>query len=59
MKIINGENASSGDFDFMTALFMQGRFFCGGVLLDNTTVLTGAHCSPLHMEWHHCRLLRA
>ncbi|KAI7837488.1 hypothetical protein COHA_008679 [Chlorella ohadii] len=44
MKIINGDDAVAGQFDFMVALFMNGRFFCGGVLLDNSTVLTAAHC---------------
>lgn len=41
MKIINGAVASAGEFDFMVALFANSKFFCGGVLLDNATVLTG------------------
>ena len=51
LKIINGDNVTSSEFDFMVALFQQvpgrqPRFFCGGVLLDNTTVLTGAPAPP-------------
>jgi secreted trypsin-like serine protease len=47
LKIINGYNVTNSEFDFMVALFQQvpgrqPRFFCGGVLLDNATVLTGA-----------------
>lgn len=41
MKIINGAEVLNSEFDFMAALLNGGRFFCGGVLLDNTTVLTG------------------
>lgn len=41
-KIINGDEVTSADFNFMTALFMDGRFFCGGVLISSDTVLTGA-----------------
>lgn len=42
LKIINGEQAPVGQFGFMVALLQQGRFFCGGTLLDANTVLTGA-----------------
>jgi hypothetical protein len=42
LKIINGEQAPVEQFGFMVALLQQGRFFCGGTLLDALTVLTGA-----------------
>jgi trypsin len=44
LKIINGEQAPVEQFGFMVALLQQGRFFCGGTLLDALTVLTAAHC---------------
>lgn len=44
-RIVNGEDATSGEFPSMVSL--HGRFdnhICGGVLLNQTTVLTAAHC---------------
>lgn len=41
MKIINGDPAPATDYGFMVALLQNGRFFCGGTLLDATSVLTG------------------
>jgi hypothetical protein len=44
-RIINGQVAVAADFAFMVALLLQGQQFCGGTLLDETTVLTGTRCS--------------
>ncbi|EFY89440.1 trypsin-like protease [Metarhizium acridum CQMa 102] len=44
-RIVKGENAKEGDFPFMVSVWSD-RGQCGGVLLDNTTVLTAAHCLP-------------
>ncbi|KAM3547955.1 hypothetical protein MY1884_009374 [Beauveria asiatica] len=45
-RIIGGEEAKDGDFPFIVSLSRsaQGSHYCGGTLLDSTTVLTAAHC---------------
>jgi trypsin len=46
-KIVNGVAVSSIDkYPWMTYLELkESNSFCGGVLLDSTTILTAAHCS--------------
>jgi trypsin len=45
-KIVGGEDAVEGDFPYIVSLQYEnaGRHFCGGSLLDSTTVMTAAHC---------------
>lgn len=44
-KIVGGEFAQLGDVPFQVSLQLPGSgHFCGGSLLDNSTVLTAAHC---------------
>lgn len=46
-RILEGEPAPEAEWGFMTALVSRvdnRTVLCGGALLDNTTVLTAAHC---------------
>jgi trypsin len=43
--IVGGVPAVAGDFPFIVSLQKNGQHFCGGSLLDSTTVLTAAHCA--------------
>lgn len=47
-RIIGGEEAKDGDFPFIVSIGSSAEglsgHICGGTLLDNTTVLTAAHC---------------
>ncbi|KAF3048346.1 hypothetical protein E8E12_011711 [Didymella heteroderae] len=43
--IVGGVPAVAGDFPFIISLQKNGAHFCGGSLLDSTTVLTAAHCA--------------
>jgi hypothetical protein len=45
MKIISGQPAPALPYAFMVALITESSFFCGGTLLDATTVLTGGCAS--------------
>ncbi|KAJ4984206.1 trypsin A chain (extracellular trypsin protease) [Stagonosporopsis vannaccii] len=43
-QIVGGVPAVAGDFPFIVSMQINGQHFCGGSLLDSTTVLTAAHC---------------
>ncbi|KID81312.1 extracellular trypsin protease [Metarhizium guizhouense ARSEF 977] len=47
-RIIGGEEANDSDFPFIVSIGSSAEglsnHICGGTLLDNTTVLTAAHC---------------
>ncbi|WP_162873018.1 S1 family peptidase [Austwickia chelonae] len=42
--IVGGTPAKDGEFPFMVSLQLNGESFCGGSLINSTTVLTAAHC---------------
>nr|CAD7407042.1 unnamed protein product [Timema cristinae] len=44
-RIVNGNQASRGQFPHQAALYLDGRSFCGGSLISTTWVLTAAHCT--------------
>jgi secreted trypsin-like serine protease len=46
-RIINGREARPFSYPFIVSLQGNGRHFCGGSLLDSTTVLTAAHCTDI------------
>ena len=41
---MQGSNAPVGYYPWQAALFYDGDFFCGGALIDETHVLSAAHC---------------
>ncbi|XP_062549999.1 serine protease SP24D-like [Armigeres subalbatus] len=43
-KIVGGQFAERHQFPYQIALFFQGRFRCGGSIIDRKWVLTAAHC---------------
>lgn len=43
-KVISGTEAIPGDWGWSVSLSINGRHFCGGVLIDNSTVVSAAHC---------------
>lgn len=52
-RIVGGEDAEEGQFPSIVRVYPMvrtsryNRSFCGGALLDSTTVLTAAHCFDL------------
>ncbi|XP_056256779.1 serine protease 1-like [Seriola aureovittata] len=45
-KIVGGQSAVPGAWPWQASLYMNGIFFCGGSLINNQWVLTGAQCFP-------------
>merc|ERR1719295_151620 len=43
-QIVGGEEATAHSFPWMAALFVDGKYFCGGSLISEEWVLTAAHC---------------
>ena len=43
-KIIGGRNAYDGEFPYQVSLRMTLRHICGGSIIDETHILTAAHC---------------
>ena len=43
-RIIGGQEANKGSHPWMAAIWTDGKFKCGGSLLNNEWVLTAAHC---------------
>ncbi|XP_046456625.1 cell wall protein DAN4-like [Daphnia pulex] len=48
-KIVNGVPAASGDFPYMSVLYLNG-YLCGGTLIGPSQVLTAAHCLYDHTQ---------
>lgn len=44
-KIVGGQVATAGDFNWMVNLRTNGRFFCGCSLINSIWLLTAAHCT--------------
>ena len=42
--IVGGVPATAGEFPFIVSFQKSGQHFCGGSLIDSTTVLTAGHC---------------
>ena len=43
-RIINGQEASPGEFPHQVTLLRNGYHTCGGSVISNGWVLTAAHC---------------
>lgn len=43
-SVVQGTNAPVGYYPWQAALFFDGEFFCGGSLIDESYVVTAAHC---------------
>ena len=46
-RIINGENAEQGKYQFFASLTSGGEHSCGGTLIAPDMILTAAHCQGL------------
>jgi len=44
-RIVGGWEAIPNQYPWMAALFIDDLYFCGGSLIDETHVLTAAHCT--------------
>ncbi|KAJ9580604.1 hypothetical protein L9F63_024219 [Diploptera punctata] len=44
-KIVNGQQATRGQFPYQAAVYLDSSSFCGGSLISTTFVLTAAHCA--------------
>ena len=43
-KIVGGEMATIGDWGWQVAMNRNGKFICGGSLINRQWILTAAHC---------------
>ncbi|CAB3239924.1 unnamed protein product [Arctia plantaginis] len=55
-RIVGGHNAQQNEWPWIVALFNAGRQFCGGSLMDDTHVLSAAHCVAHMTSWDVARL---
>jgi len=44
-RIVGGEEAVPHSYPWMAALFVDGKWFCGGTLISDEWVLTAGHCA--------------
>jgi len=44
LRILGGRTAAYGSIPWQVALFLDGKDFCGGVLIGSQHILTAAHC---------------
>ncbi|XP_055952940.1 uncharacterized protein LOC129988691 [Argiope bruennichi] len=52
-RIVGGQSASSGSWPWQVALYKEGDFQCGAVLISDTWLISAGHCfySTLNAHW--------
>ncbi|XP_057657586.1 proclotting enzyme [Diorhabda carinulata] len=55
-RIVGGHNTEVNEWPWIAALFNGGRQFCGGSLIDNSHILSAAHCVAHMSSWDVARL---
>jgi len=55
-RIVGGTDAVRGAWPFIVALLNYNKQFCGGSLIDETHVITAAHCIAHMSSWDVARL---
>nr|XP_026492654.1 tryptase alpha/beta-1-like isoform X3 [Vanessa tameamea] len=55
-RIVGGHNAELNEWPWIVALFNNGRQFCGGSLIDDSHVISAAHCVAHMTSWDVARL---
>ncbi|XP_022825984.1 trypsin-like isoform X1 [Spodoptera litura] len=56
-RIVGGYETKEREYPWMAMLMYNGRFFCGGSLINDLYVLTAAHCTGYRKERITIRLL--
>lgn len=44
-RVVGGWEAIPHQYPWMAALFIDDQYFCGGSIIDETHILTAAHCT--------------
>ncbi|CAH1989251.1 unnamed protein product [Acanthoscelides obtectus] len=55
-RIVGGHNADPNEWPWIAGLFVGGRQFCGGSLIDKQHILSAAHCVAHMSSWDVARL---
>ncbi|XP_046608839.1 transmembrane protease serine 9-like [Neodiprion virginianus] len=50
-RIVGGHSADVGEWPWIAALFNMNRQFCGGSLIDESHILSAAHCVAQMSSW--------
>lgn len=43
-KVVGGEFSNPGYWPWVVIMYKDGKFHCGGVILDEKWIMTAAHC---------------
>lgn len=49
-RIVGGQNADPNEWPWVAVIFNNGRQLCGGSLIDESHILTAAHCVAQYVE---------
>ncbi|XP_076681045.1 serine protease nudel isoform X2 [Andrena cerasifolii] len=61
LRVVGGRASQPKAWPFMVAIYKDGKFYCGGVILNELWILTAAHCLDGYMHHYyeiHAGLLR-
>ena len=56
-KIVGGQNARIGTWNWIVAIRVRNRFYCAGSILSNSWILTAAHCFSF-LDDHQMQVIR-